>query len=189
MRPVPDIISISYQYSPNEHADALSHGAGQQKARRHMRLLGLALPAVGILLAGLEAMSLEAFAAVALLNLFLWSALGAFWFWLGPSVQKVSTRWELRRGSKGESVEMERVTFDDHGFAPSAEWSRPMPWSFVERVEETERLILIYHLYATDPFYVPKQSLSPQTAEKLFALLNEQFRTRPQQLKLLPRGT
>jgi hypothetical protein len=88
-----------------------------------------------------------------------------------------------------QSGEMEQLSFGEAGFSPSPEWSQPMPWSFVDRVVETRRLILIYHGHSHDPFYVPKHALSPQTAEKLFALLKEQLVARPQQLQLLPRAT
>ena len=51
-----------------------------------------------------------------------------------------------------------------------------MPWSAVERVVETERLLLIYHGFSSDPFYVPKHALEPLTADRLFSLLREQRR-------------
>ena len=184
-----DELSISFKYSATDHAEALSHGAGQRKLRRQMRLLALFAVVVGVLITGLGAMRADAFAAIGLLNLLSWSAVSAFWFWAGPTVLKVATRWELSRSHPRESVNMERITFGEDGFSPSQEWSQPMPWSFVNRVVETERLLLIYHGYSTDPFYVPKHALSRLTSERMFALLREQLKARPEQLQLLSRAT
>jgi len=153
-----------------------------------MRLLALFAVVVGIVITGLGAMRADSLAAIGLLNLLSWSAVGAFWFWGGPTVLNVATRWELSR-SHPESVNMERLTFGEHGFSPSPEWSQPMPWSSVDRVVETERFLLIYHGYSTDPFYVPKHALSPLTSERLFSLLSEQLSARPQQLQLFARAT
>ena len=184
-----DDLTISFQYSAADHAEALAHDAGQGKLRRQVRWLELFAVVVGILIIGLNLMRADALAAIGLLNLFSWSAVGAFWFWAGPIVAKVATRWVLRRLHREESANMERLTFGDHGFSPSPEWSQPMPWSFVNRVVETERLLFIYHGYSTDPFYVPKHALSPLTAERLFALVREQLKTRPQQLQLFGEAT
>ena len=186
---MPDELRISFQYSATEHAEALSHGAGQRKLQRQMRWLALFLVVVGIVTTGLGAMSAGALAAIGLLNLFSWSAVGAFWFWAGPTVLKATTRWELSRSHSGEPVNMERLTFGERGFSPSQEWSRPMPWSAVDRVVETERLLLIYHGFSSDPFYVPKHALEPLTADRLFSLLREQLKARSQQLQLLSRAT
>jgi hypothetical protein len=184
-----DELSISFQYSATDHAEALSHGAGQRKLRRQMRLLALFAVVVGALITSLDAMRADALAAVGLLNLLSWSAVGAVWFWAGPTVLKVATRWELSRSHPGESINMERITLGEEGFSPSPEWSQPMPWSFVNRVVETQRLLLIYHGYSTDPFYVPKHALSPLTSERVFVLLREQLKARPDQLQLLSRAT
>jgi hypothetical protein len=186
---MPDELNISFQYSATEHAEALSHGAGQRKLREQIRMLAIFAGVVGILITGLGAMRADTVAAIGLLNLLSWSAIGAFWFWAGPTVLKVATRWELSRSHPGESVTMERLTFGEQGFSPSLEWSQPMPWYFVDRVVETERLLLIYHGYSSDPFYVPKHALSPLAAERLFALLREELKARPQQLQLFARAT
>jgi hypothetical protein len=52
-----------------------------------------------------------------------------------------------------------------------------MPWSFVDHVLETKRFLLIYHGYSKEPFYIPKQALSPANKVRLFALLREHART------------
>ena len=186
---MPDELRISFQYSATDHAEALSHGLGHQKLRRQLRWIALWCVVVGIVTAGLGALSAGALAAIGLLNLFSWSAAAAFWFWAGPTVWKVTARWELSRFRPRESVNKEQLTFGEHGFSPSPEWSQPMPWSAVDRVVETQRLLLIYHIYAIDPFYIPKHALTPLTAERLLSLLREQLKGRPQQLQLLARAT
>ena len=149
-----------------------------------MRLFGLALGTFGVLWAGLGAIRGEPLVTV-LQNVFPWMALGAFWFWGGPALLKAAAVWELRRKGREESRETERLTFSEAGFSPSPKWPQPMPWSFVDRVIETRRFLLIYHGYARDPFYVPKHALSPSDKERLFVLLREHLTASPRQLQLL----
>ena len=153
-----------------------------------MRLFGLAVGSVGVLWAGLEVIGREPLVTV-LQNAFPWMALGAFWFWGGPALLKAAVAWELRRDGRQESRETERLTFSEAGFSPSPKWPQPMPWSFVDRVIETKRFLLIYHGYSKDPFYLPKHALSPSDRERLFVLLRKHLTSSPRQLQLLSGST
>jgi hypothetical protein len=139
-----------------------------------MRWFGLASGSVGLLMTGLGALSGDPLGTI-LQNGLGWFGLGAFWLWVGPALLKVATRWELARQSTRAPGEMEQLTFGEAGFSPSQQWLQPMPWSFVDRVVETERFLLIHHGNSADPFYLPKHALSPQTTEKLFAVLRQQL--------------
>ena len=184
---MPDEVCISFPYSADEHADALLSGSARGKLPRRMRWFGLASGSVGLLMTGLGALSGDSLATI-LQNGLGWLGLGAFWLRVGPALLRVATRRELAGQSTRAPGEMEHLTFNEAGFSPSPQWSQPMPWSFVERVVETERFLVIHHGYSADPFYLPKHALSPQTVEKLFAMLRQQL-VRPQQLQLQSRAT
>jgi hypothetical protein len=95
----------------------------------------------------------------------------------------------LRRDARQTSREVETRTFGADGFSPSENWRRPMPWSFVNRVVETERFILVYHGYTKDPFYLPKHAMSASDMERLASLLHEHLNGRPGQVQLFSRPT
>jgi hypothetical protein len=92
---------------------------------------------------------------------------------------------QLRRQAQREGHVEDTTSFSDAGFAPSAAWVEPMPWSFVERVVETRRFLLIYHGYAKDPFYVPTHRLSAGDLERLRAVLEKHLQSRPASMQLL----
>jgi hypothetical protein len=111
--------------------------------------------------------------------------LGALWFWgASPLLNAIVTRQQRR-----ENRDFETLSFSDAGFLPSAQWSEPMPWSFVDRVTETKRFLFIYHGYSKDPVYIPKHALSADAQAQLRSLLEIQFKSRANNTKLLAWAT
>lgn len=96
---------------------------------------------------------------------------------------------QLRRQAIQDSRELESLTFGEAGFSPSSKWPQPMPWSFVDRVIETKRFLLISHGYSKEPFYIPKHALSRSDKERLSVLLNDNLKASQTPLQLLSRAT
>jgi hypothetical protein len=183
-----DELTVSFPYVPAEHAHALSEGMEGRKLPRRMRAFGITVGVAGVLTSGFGVATGEPIASL-LENGVSWLALGGFWYWVGPALLKMAAGRQLRRDASEEGREVEHLSFSDAGFSPSSKWAQPMPWSFVERVVETERFLLIHHSYAKEPFYVPKHALSLSERERLVTLFRTHLNVRPQQLQLRSEAT
>src|SRR6185503_6890746 len=109
--------------------------------------------------------------------------LGAFWAWGGPAILNASNRRQFRREANQKGHDLESVSLSPNGIVPGANWTHPIPWSQVRRVIETEKLIVI-DASSDGPTYLPRNVLSVDDRAKLEALLREQFRDRPKDLRL-----
>ena len=185
---MPDHLTVTFPYSPVEHAKALSEADTGRKLRWRIRFGGFVIGFAGVLAAVVGPLTGEPVVS-ALQDGTALAALGAFWVWGAPALLTAIEARQLRREGIQESREVAHLTFGEAGFAPPLRWSEPMPWSFVERVVETKRFLLIYHGYSTDPFYIPKHALSPSDRERLVALLNEHLKSPQKQLKMLSEAT
>ncbi len=106
--------------------------------------------------------------------------LGAFWIWGAPALLTSVNARQLRRVRSGDAGEFESLTFTAAGFSPSSEWSKPMPWSFVDDVIETKRFLLIYHGYSKEPYYIPKHALSTTDLNQLKDVMRENLKSSAQ---------
>lgn len=184
---VSDSLSISFPYSAAEHTDALSESSERRRRQSWYRFCGVLIGGLGPL--GLVLGAATGAPVIPLLgNTLPLVALGAFWFWGAPAVLRFIETRQLRREGTQEGRDIETRTFSRDGFTPTAQWSRPIPWSSVERVVETKRFLLVY-ASSDGPFYLPKHVLSHGDRTRLDSLFREAFQTRPKQLLLLPRAT
>jgi len=184
---VTDLLKVTFPYSAVEQAEALSESTGRRINRWWLRLGGVVIGGGSLFLAGVAAAFGEPLVPW-LRNTLPLVALGAFWFWGAPAVLKLIDVRRFRREGAQEGCKDETRTFGRDGFTPTVRWSRPVPWSDVDKVVETRRFILIY-ASSDGPFYLPKRALTPAALARLEALLRDEFRTRPKQLILLPRAT
>jgi len=184
---VTDLLKVTFPFSAVEQAEALSESTGQRNMRWWLQLCGIVIAGGGLFAAGLGAAFGEPLVPLVQNTLPL-VALGAFWFWGAPVVLRFIQVGQLRREGAQDGIKEETRMFGREGFTPTARWSPPVPWSSVDKVVETKRFILIY-ASSDGPFYLPKHAFTPADLARLKALLQEEFRTRPKQLIMLPRAT
>ena len=107
----------------------------------------------------------------------------AFWYWGAPAILQGVGRWQLRRDGNQEGRVKDTVSLAPDGVTPGLQWSNPIPWSEVRRVQETKNLIVI-DATADSPTYLPKHALTTEDRVRIEELLREQFRDRPKDLQL-----
>lgn len=185
---MPDILRVTFPYSAAEHAAALSEATQARRTRWFIRFCATAIGAGGVLVTVAGATVGRQPIVPLLQNCFPLIALGAFWYWGAPALLLWITARQLRREGIENTRGSESLSFSDVGFSPSPEWPQPIPWSFVDRVVETQRFFLIYHGYSKDPCYVPKHALTTELKERLVDSLTEHFKSHPNQLRLLGHG-
>jgi hypothetical protein len=103
-----------------------------------------------------------------------------------PTLTRIRDKWRLKRENADNIGKLETRVFSRDGFTPTSNWSAPVPWSSVFKVLETRRFILVYAT-SDGPFFIPKHAMSASDAAELRSRLQEEFRSRPRQLKLLSR--
>jgi hypothetical protein len=164
-------VILHFPYVPEQHAEALIHTKPQRWQLRFIRATGgfmAALPALWMavgLFMGEPVVPL-------LQNAGSLIALGAFWIWGAPAIIKRLHVRRLRKESIEEGRHNERRVFRHEGITPGLRWDRPVPWSQVEGVEETDAFFLVYVVHS-DPVYVPKHSLTPAQDAALRRILRE----------------
>lgn len=175
-------IRVTFPYSVAEHAEAAAQSVSGRRLRQFMRLFGVLSIATGVLVS-LVGFLKDIPLASALSEAFPFLPLGAFWAWGGPAILSAANRRQLRREAHQEGRDRESVLLGADGITPGSKWSQPIPWSQVRRVSETSKLIVL-DASSDGPAYVPKHALSAEDRENLETLLREQFRSRPEDLRL-----
>ena len=173
-----DRLVFQFPYSPTEHADALF----EANARSGFIFFGgivIAVPA--IVMQFFMPSALPEYQALPLL------IIAAMWLSI-PTLTRIGNAWRLKRENADNIGKLETRVFSRDGFTPTSNWSEPVPWSKVHKVLETRRFILVYAT-SDGPFFIPKHAMSASDAAELRSLLQQEFRSRPKQLKLLSQPT
>jgi hypothetical protein len=164
-------VILHFPYVPEEHAESLSLCKPERWQRRLIRAAGALLAATALLPLGFGLLDGEATVPLLRYTVPL-IALGAFFFWGGPAITRHLAVQHRRKEGIEDGRQIEKRVFSPEGFTPGLRWARPVPWSQVEEVEETDAFFLVYVVHS-DPVYVPKHALTPEQDVALRRILRE----------------
>lgn len=170
-----DQLVFQFPYSATEHADALFE-ANTRSGFIFFGGIVIAVPAIAMQLTQPSALPMYLQALPLLILVAMWLSI--------PTLTRIRDKWRLKRDNADNLGKLETRVFSRDGFTPSSNWSVPVPWSKVFKVLETRRFILVYAT-SDGPFFIPKHAMSASDAAELRSRLQEEFRSRPKQLKLL----
>lgn len=170
-----DQLVIQFPYSPTEHADALFE-ANTRSGFIFFGGIVIVVPAIAVQLAWPSALPAFLQALPPLMVAAMWLSI--------PTLTRIGDARRLKRENADNIGKLETRIFSREGFTPTSNWSAPVPWSKVFKVLETRRFILVYAT-SDGPFFIPKHAMSASDAAELRTRLQQEFRSRPKQLKLL----
>jgi hypothetical protein len=118
--PLPDQLSVTFEYSPVDHADALAESPHLATIRKWWNVVGAALTGLIVVVTLLAAGDSPSFKATVMLFALL-LPVPVFWFFM-PSIQKRLQLARFRRARAADAHAPEIRTFGPNGFTASSEW-------------------------------------------------------------------
>lgn len=183
-----DRLTVKFDYSPAEHVDALEELPHRRLVKKWWvpgSIVFLAVPFTAVALS--RGVFAEPLSKLLWLSAFSVLPLLAIMLSMPIVMRRIDiARYRRARADAASAIESR---FISHEGISSAEGSKPIPWSMITRVIESDNFFLFFDASSDIPEYLPKRSLAATDVAVLQALLRQHFHLRLADLQLLPRAT